>query len=87
MRVSRQGMERNQKRLGAESYKQESIGYDSCRIKVARQECRQLGEIQRVRLGIEHYGASQDAGGADAANHKILESRLERTEHFVPECS
>ena len=83
--VRRQGMEGHDEGLGGEADEQQGEGQLGGGAQVAGDQSAQLGEVQGSGLGIEHDGARQDAGGADAAHHQVLESRLQRAGDGVAE--
>ena len=83
--VGSQRMEGHDEGLGAEADEQQRVGHHGGKVQVPRQEGRQLCEVQRVRLGVQHDGARQNAGGADAADHQVLEGRFQRAEDGVAE--
>ena len=59
--IRRQRVERYDEGLGAEADEEHRVGDDCRPVQVSGQEGRQLSKVQRVRLGIEHDGAGQDA--------------------------
>ena len=83
--IRRQRMERDDEGLGAEADEEHRIGDDRRPVQVSGQERRQLCEVQGVGLGVQHDGAGQDAAGADAADHQVLERRFQRTVGGVAE--
>ena len=79
MGVRRERMERHDESLCREARKQQREGYlHSAGAEHARQECGELREVQRVRLGIEHHYRRENECRADGADDKVLERRLKR---------
>ena len=76
--VRRQGVEGHDEGLGAEAHEQQGEGHLGGGVQVAGNHLGQLGQVQGMGLGIEHGSAHQDAGGADAAHHQVLEGSFQR---------
>ena len=85
MRVGRQRVERDNEGLGREADVQQREGHDRRRVHVAGDQVGELGEVQRVGLGIEHDRAGEDRRRAHAADDQILERRLQCAEGLVAE--
>ena len=64
--------------LAAEAGEEQRKGQDHGRVHVAREQGRDLRQVQRVALGVHQRGAEQHAGGADGADDEVLEGRLAR---------
>ncbi len=85
VRVGGEGMEGHDEGLCGEAYVQEREGQLRGVIDVAGNERGELGEVERVKLRVEHDDAHEHAGRAHAAHDHILERGLKRAVRLVAE--
>ena len=85
--VRRQGVEGHDKGLGGKANEQQGKGHLGGVVQVAGDQGGELGEVQGMYLGVEHDGADQDTGGADATHYQIFERRFQRAGGGISEGS
>ena len=75
--IRRQGLEREQERLGGKADKEERKGRHHGGVHVRGSQLGDLRHVQRVQVGVDENRADQQARRTDGADNEVLECTLE----------